>query len=558
MTEHEPTARAGPGGPAGRAGGGRWQVSIGSARGAAHLATGLPNQDAAAFQDAAAPGGAVIAAIADGHGHSRHFRSGSGSAMAVEVACQVAGALAAGLARRAQQAALSRADVDAAVRAELAPALVRNWRAAVAAHLAEQPFTADEQARLDALGDEPEIPYGATLLVVTVLGHWLICAQIGDGDMLAIRPGGQSFGPVPSGEKLDGERTRSLCQPDALAAFRVGVHDLDARPLVALLLATDGYGNSQTADPWQPGVGQDLARFAAQHDHGWFEQQVPGWAQRCASADGSGDDTTIALLVHPDPAAAAAAAARVPASAEPDPTHAETQPAGFAHPRTAPAAPGGGSFETRASVAGTPAAGTAGAGAAGPGARGAAAPETAPVQTVEIDVPGPAGAAADPAATAEQTLPIRAAQPPGRPGSGAPPTAGSPGSADPPPGRPGGPRPRPLLARTQARDPGPRGSGPGGPGPRGSGGSGLPPAAGITSSRRAAVMIAVAIVLAALVAVIVVVFALRPAAAPAPAPARHVQPASQESSAAAPHPGHSHKRHKAGDPAGHQHDEGDG
>jgi Protein phosphatase 2C len=540
MTEHEPTASAGPAGPAGRAGG-RWLASIGSARGAAHLATGLPNQDAAAFQDAAAPGGAVIVAIADGHGHSRHFRSGSGSAMAVEVACQVAGALAAGLARRAEQAPLSRAGVDAAVRAELAPALVRNWRAAVAAHLAEQPFSAEEQARIDALGDEPEIPYGATLLVVTLLGHWLICAQIGDGDMLAIRPDGQSFGPVPSGEKLDGERTRSLCQPDALAAFRVGVHDLDTRPLVALLLATDGYGNSQTADPWQPGVGRDLARFAAQHDHGWFEQQVPGWAQRCASADGSGDDTTIALLVHPDPAAAAAAARQVPASAEPDPANAETQPAGFAHPRTAPAAPGGGPFERRAPVAGAPAAGGAGAGGAGPAAHAAAAPETAPVPTVEIDVPGPARAgppAADPAATAEQTLPIRAAQPPG--------------PADPPPGRPGGPRPRPLLARTQARDPGPAG-----PGPRQSGGSGLPPPAGITSSRRAVVMIAVAIVLAALVAVIVVVLALRPAAAPAPGPARHVQPASQ-TSPAGPQPGHSHKRHKAGDPAGHQHDEGDG
>jgi hypothetical protein len=26
---------------------------------------------------------------------------------------------------------------------------------------------------------------------------------------------------------------------------------------------------------------------------------VPGWAQRCASSEGSGDDTTIALLLHP-------------------------------------------------------------------------------------------------------------------------------------------------------------------------------------------------------------------------------------------------------------------
>ena len=44
--------------------------------------------------------------------------------------------------------------------------------------------------------------------------------------------------------------------------------------------------------------------LAAEHDHSWFEHQVPGWAQRCASADGSGDDTTIALLLAPAPSGA--------------------------------------------------------------------------------------------------------------------------------------------------------------------------------------------------------------------------------------------------------------
>src|ERR1700733_13393284 len=346
MTDHEPATGAGVADGETAAGGapaGRWQVSIGSVRGAVHLATGLPNQDAAAHQDVIGPPGAVIVAIADGHGHSRHFRSGSGSLLAVDTACQVVAALTDGLARRALWAALSHAEVDAAVRAELAPALLGDWRAAVAEHLAGQPFTPEEQSRLDALGDDPEIPYGATLLVVTVVARWLICAQIGDGDMLAIRPDGQSFAPVRAGEKLDGERTRSLCQPDALAAFRVAVHDLVTRPLVALLLATDGYGNSQTADPWQPGVGRDLARLAAEHDHGWFERQVPAWAQRCASADGSGDDTTIALLGHPAPASAAGAARQVSVSAQPDPAATETLPAGLVpHPRTAPASLAGG------------------------------------------------------------------------------------------------------------------------------------------------------------------------------------------------------------------------
>ena len=83
-----------------------------------------------------------------------------------------------------------------------------------------------------------------------------------------------------------------------LESFRTGAYDLREVLLATLLLATDGYGNAQADEPWQPGVGRDLAELAAECDHHWFEQQVPGWAQRCASAEGSGDDTTIALLLH--------------------------------------------------------------------------------------------------------------------------------------------------------------------------------------------------------------------------------------------------------------------
>jgi hypothetical protein len=199
-----------------------WHVVTGSARGAAHKASGRPNQDAVAREDG--PDGAVTVAIADGHGHARHFRSADGSALAVVVACRVASRMAARLA-----AGAPRAEAAALAGQELTQAIVADWRSAVAAQL----------------------------------------------------------------------RTTSLCQADAVASFRTGTHDLRQVPLATLLLATDGYGNSQAEEPWQPGVGRDLAELAAEHDHHWFEQQVPGWARRCASAEGSGDDTTIALLLRP-------------------------------------------------------------------------------------------------------------------------------------------------------------------------------------------------------------------------------------------------------------------
>jgi hypothetical protein len=273
---------------------GTWYVITGSARGAAHQASGLPNQDAVARADG--PGGAVIVAIADGHGHFRHFRSADGAALAVDVACRVASQTAARLTEGAP------GSEEAALESEaLARAVVADWRSAVAEHLAARPYTAEEQYVLGLAADTPVVPYGSTVLVAAITARWLVCAQIGDGDMLAVRPDGGSFRPVAGDDRLDGLRTTSLCQPDALGSFRTGAHDLREVPLTALLLATDGYGNAQADEPWPPGVGRDLAELAAAHDRRWFEEQVPGWAEQCASAEGSGDDATIALLLSGDP-----------------------------------------------------------------------------------------------------------------------------------------------------------------------------------------------------------------------------------------------------------------
>ena len=258
-------------------------------RGAAHRASGLPNQDAVASQDG--PGGVVVA-IADGHGHIRHFRSAEGAGLAVEVACRVASQAAAGLA-----AGAAREEEAERAGQELALAMVADWRSAVADQLGVRPYTVEEQFILDRSADTPVVPYGSTLLVAVIAAQWLVCAQIGDGDMLAVRPDGSSFAPVAGDDRLDGRRTTSLCQPDALASFRTGAHDLRQVPLAALLLATDGYGNAQADEPWQPSVGRDLAELAACRDRHWFGQEVPGWAERCASAEGSGDDATIALVL---------------------------------------------------------------------------------------------------------------------------------------------------------------------------------------------------------------------------------------------------------------------
>jgi hypothetical protein len=280
---------------------GTWHVITGTARGRSHEVRGMPSQDAVAHRPITAARGLVVA-VADGHGHHRHFRSAAGSALAVTAACRAAADLAGELSPVPEGAAGGRGSAMLPLAAEmvaarLPSAILRGWRAAVARDVMADPLGPGELSVLESGGDGLEVAYGATLLVAVVAAGWLVCAQIGDGDIITVAPGGGHGCPVPGDDSLDGLHTTSLCQPDALDSFRVGTRDLTAAPLRAVMLATDGYGNAQASDPWQPGFARDLAALAATRDPAWFACQVPGWTRQCASSGGSGDDTTIALLL---------------------------------------------------------------------------------------------------------------------------------------------------------------------------------------------------------------------------------------------------------------------
>ena len=99
----------------------------------------MPNQDAvAAFP--IGPCGAV-AAVADGHGHARHFRSARGARLAVTVACRAAHDLAA---RLDGVAGIGQAEAE--MRAFLVPGIVGQWREAVHEDVTADPFSRREDA----------------------------------------------------------------------------------------------------------------------------------------------------------------------------------------------------------------------------------------------------------------------------------------------------------------------------------------------------------------------------------------------------------------------------
>ncbi len=296
-----------------------WLVLTASERGAAHVAVSTPNQDSVAVEPAGPAG--VVTAVADGHGHSRHLRSARGSRLAVAIGCQVGQEFADQLAAGDDPAGPSgppgpsgplgppglswppsgqaAADQIAKLAVDfLVPAIVGRWREAVLADVAGDPFSSQEQDRRRP-GDDPTIAYGSTLLLCLALDQWLVLAQIGDGDVVGVRSDGTAALPVPADPQLDGLVTTSLCGPDAIDDFRIAVVDTTRTPLLAALLATDGYGNAQVVEEWPSSFSKDLAVLLRDRDMGWLASQLPGWVARCASAEGSADDTTVALLISP-------------------------------------------------------------------------------------------------------------------------------------------------------------------------------------------------------------------------------------------------------------------
>jgi serine/threonine protein phosphatase PrpC len=286
-----------------------WIVLTASERGASHVAGKSPNQDAVATERAGAAG--VVAAVADGHGHPRHLRSARGSKLAVKIGCETAQELADRLESADGLFAQRDAGGTAAANAEqitklaeefLVPTIISRWREVVLADVKADPFTEAEQMHRHP-GDDATIAYGSTLLLAMVLHGWLILAQIGDGDVVGVREDGRAIEPVPADPQLDGLVTTSLCGSDPRADFRVAAVETKQSQLAALLLATDGYGNAQVVEKWPSAFSGDLARMLRDRDVNWLASQLPSWAARCASSDGSADDTTVALLLSPAMAA---------------------------------------------------------------------------------------------------------------------------------------------------------------------------------------------------------------------------------------------------------------
>jgi hypothetical protein len=275
-----------------------WRAVGRSAEGSAHRRARLPNQDAIRLWNPHGDGPSVIVAVADGHGSALHFRSGTGSRFAVEVA--------EGVLRDVEVALRAGGSIDAEREQWIQREVVSRWRACCLADADAHPFSPAEEVRLNGAGARDQLfdralAYGSTLLAGLATEREVVLLQIGDGDILAVDALGTQIRPFPRDARHTTNLTTSLCLPDAANDIRVlalpsGSGSGRAGEPVLVLFATDGYANSfKSPEAFERVVGAQVLAQLRNRGLAWIAQVLPR-SLRAAAERGSGDDVTVAIL----------------------------------------------------------------------------------------------------------------------------------------------------------------------------------------------------------------------------------------------------------------------
>jgi hypothetical protein len=271
-----------------------WDVMGASVRGASHIRSKQPNQDAIAWHTPAHREDCLILAVSDGHGAPRYLRSHKGAKLAVKLTIEILQEFVADSNAESELATLpDHAD------GQLPRSLVRSWQSAVRHDLAAHPFTAAEQLLWDEQSRKSDVDpmraYGATLLTALLTPRYLLLLQLGDGDILIVDSAGRvGRPPMPNDPRLIANQTTSLCGPTAWQDMRAYFQPLTARPPALVMLATDGYANSFADENGFFAAATDMLEAIRTQGSHQTRIQLPNWL-RATSKAGSGDDISVGL-----------------------------------------------------------------------------------------------------------------------------------------------------------------------------------------------------------------------------------------------------------------------
>jgi hypothetical protein len=282
-----------------------WRVIGETVPGASHLRAGIPNQDAILHVRQSSARLPVIVSISDGHGSNKCFRSDRGSRFAVRIGADLLDELVNG-----KHSALPPTEIESRLRESLTAEFIKRWRAAVELDMKREPFREEEFGRMiekdgasarRLVEANPHLAYGATSLSFLLTPTYALYLQLGDGEMLTVSEQGEIGHPLPEDMRLLANETTSLCLDKAANDFRFSVHPHGTGDLPALILmTTDGYYNSFSTTAGFHQVGTDLIEMLREEDgFGNVNRSVKGWLEE-ATAAGSGDDCTLAIICRMD------------------------------------------------------------------------------------------------------------------------------------------------------------------------------------------------------------------------------------------------------------------
>ncbi len=293
----------------------KWRCLGESVRGASHVRSGLPNQDAIRWFPESGIGLPLILAVSDGHGSAKSFRSDRGSCFAVETAIKVIQEFF----LSSQSSDINFSALKDAAQRLLPPRLVNEWRKAVnkdlglsendEEKLTNKPNFTDEEKKIlvdkdgeaawQAVENNYFLAYGATVLAVLVTEFFIVYIQLGDGDILEVDSKGNTTRPLERDPNLIANETTSLCMNKAWNEFQVHLEQYPKgtpKQMPALILvSTDGYSNSFSTDEGFFKIGQDYRQMFKSNLTEEVRQKLEGFLQE-TSEKGSGDDITLGMI----------------------------------------------------------------------------------------------------------------------------------------------------------------------------------------------------------------------------------------------------------------------
>jgi serine/threonine protein phosphatase PrpC len=147
--------------------------------------------------------------------------------------------------------------------------------------------------------------YGSTLIAAAVITDTILIGQIGDGDIVLVRPDGTVECPIPQDISLMGGETRSLSSRDAHLLWRTAT--LDRGDGGVLIAATDGISDSfdGSEGPEFMKFIQSLVARIGQYGVENVADAMSGWLDRYSGLASGDDMTLVFVLIRPQAPASA-------------------------------------------------------------------------------------------------------------------------------------------------------------------------------------------------------------------------------------------------------------